>query len=218
MEEEKIESSGEVSEVAAPLVNEVEDSQASEVVESHEEKTVPLAALQSERDKRQKLEEDLRYVKEHIALLSANKTNSVPEDDFQKLSDDDVLTVRDFKKLSGNLAISLEELKIAQKYPDYNEVISSYLPEVIKQSPKIRDTLQKTQDFELAYYLAKNSEGYKEKNSNAKKSLEAKKIIENSNKIGSLSSMGSVSPISQAKRYREMSDEDFLREVNSNSY
>jgi hypothetical protein len=218
MEEENIESSGEVSEVAAPLVNEVEESHVSEAVESHEEKTVPLVALQSERDKRQKLEEDLRYVKEHLALLSANKTNSVPEDDFEKLSDDDVLTVRDFKKLSGNLAISLEELKIAQKYPDYNEVISTYLPEVIKQSPKIRDTLQKTQDFELAYYLAKNSEGYREKNSNAKKSLEAKKIIENSNKAGSLSSMGSVSPISQAKRYKEMSDEEFLREVNSNSY
>lgn len=203
-------------EVAAPLTDDTNLPQVEKVVKEQEEKTVPLAALQSEREKRQKLENDLNLVKEHIALMQANQNNTKKEDPINDLSDDDVMTVGEFKKISNNLAISLEEMRIAQKYPDYNEVITKYLPEVIDKAPKLKKTLQQTQDFELAYYLAKNSDSYRENMSAKKKSGDAQRILENSQKSGSLSSMGSASPISIAKRYKEMSDEEFMQEVERN--
>jgi len=185
-----------------------------------EGQSVPLSALQSERTKRQSMEDELRMIKEHLALSQVKQSTSTqkPKDDFEGLDDGDVMTVGEFKKLSTGMAnqfkITIEELKMAQKHPDYQDVITKYLPDVLKQNPGLQSTLQKTQDYELAYYLAKNSESYRSENKKSKKSADAQRIVENANKAGSLSSMGSTSPISQAKRYKDMSDSEFLEQVN----
>src|SRR3989304_9989794 len=99
--------------------------------------------------------------------------------------------------------MGLQELKIAQKYPDYQQTVIKYLPEVLKQNPSLRSTLEKTQDFELAYYLSKNSSAYTADNKSAKKNADAERIIKNAEKTGSLSSVGQSSPISEAKRYKD---------------
>lgn len=182
---------------------------------------VPLSALQSERAQRQQVQEELRMIKDHLALLQANQPQkSKPEDEFEGLDDADVMTVGEFKKMTSKLtnqfSMSIEELKMVQKYPDYQEVISKYLPEVIKNNPGLKNTLQKTQDYELAYYLAKNSDTFRSENKRSKKNADAQRIVENSQKAGNLSSMGSTSPISQAKRYKDMSDVEFRTLVSKN--
>jgi len=185
---------------------------------AQQEQNVPLSALQSERAKRQQMEDELRMIKEHLALSQVKQsTPQKQKDEFEGLEDGDVMTVGEFKKLSGNMAnqfkMTIEELKMAQKHPDYQEVITKYLPDVLKQNPGLQSTLQKTQDYELAYFLAKNSDSYRNEKKQSKKSADAQRIVENANKAGSLSSMGSTSPISQAKRWKDMSDDEFKQAV-----
>lgn len=190
--------------------------------ESVKEENVPLSALQSERAHRQQLAEELQMLKEHVSLLNSRERHEQkPTDPFDQFSDDDVPTVGEIKKLfkerEQQFQTRLTELQMAQRHPDYVDVISQHLPEVIKQNPSLRKTLEQTQDYELAYYLAKNSDSYRNKNTAPKRSLDAERIVKNSQQSGSLASIGSNSPISTAKKYKEMSDADFRKEMQKNA-
>lgn len=187
---------------------------------SEEPRTVPLEALESERGKRQRLEEENRLMRENLELLKASQNRNVPkhkehETDFNELEDDDIMTVKEFKKRSSKLTnqfqTTVKELQMAQRNPDYQEVITKYLPEVIKSNPGLRHTLEETQDYELAYYLAKNSEGYRNATNTQKIHADAERIIKNSKTGAGISSVGASTPVSQAKRYKDMSDEEFRK-------
>jgi|GEM_PF-1963460 len=219
MNDENNVSGDQIMEAAVPPSDENIQAQPEQVDtgEVQQEQNVPLSALQSERAKRQSVEDDLRMIKDHLALNQVKQSQPAPKNDFEGLEDGDVMTVGEFKKLSGSMAnqfkTTIEEMKMAQKNPDYQEVITKYLPDVLKQNPGLQSTLQKTQDYELAYYLAKNSETYRTENKRSKKSADAQRIVANANRAGSLSSTGSTSPISQAKRYKDMSDDEFKQTV-----
>lgn len=213
---------GEQMEAAAPVANESEDSGAEQSQGGHTSQNVPLDALQAERAERQRLQDELKMIKDHISLMQVNQQSSQPDrkDDFDGMSDDDVLTVGELKKALGQkeqqFQMSLQELRMTQKYPDYQETITKYLPDVIKQNPSLRDSLQKTQDYELAYYLARNSDSYKQEHKKVKRNEDAERMVQNANQVGTLSSVGNTSPMSQARRYKEMSDADFEKMVNKN--
>ncbi len=202
----------------ASVVNETQSGQ------SGQEQQVPLAALQAERAQRQRMEDELKLIKDHLSLLQASQPQNAPsaqKDELAGLSDSDVLTVGDFKKLASsfnqNVQMSIGELKMMQKYPDYHDVITKYLPDVLKTNPSLQSTLQKTQDYELAYYLAKNSDTYRVENKKTVRNADAERIVANANQAGSLSSLGASSPALQAaKRYKDMSDDDFRLEMARN--
>lgn len=185
-------------------------------------KMVPLDALEDERRKRQEHEEQLRLLRDHMALLQANQQKQAEpkKDDWAELQEDDVLTVKEAKRalsqIDNKYQASLKELQMSQKHPDYNEVITQYLPEVIKKNPSLRSAIEKTQDYELAYYLAKNSDAYREKNKSVKKNADAQRILENTQKASALSSAGQTSPISKAKNYKAMSDSEFAQLMQRN--
>lgn len=184
-----------------------------------ESRSVPLDALQSERAQRQALQEELRVIKDHLALMQ-RQPQQQQKDELDSLSDDDVLTVGEAKKFLSKMTkqtdMTLAELKMVQKHPDYEEVITKYLPEVLKQNPGLQRSLQASQDYELAYYLAKNSEVYKSESKKQKKHADAERILQNSASAGALSSVGSNAPIGDAKRYKEMSDSEFMQTVQKN--
>lgn len=202
------------SEAAAP-VEAVQETQ-------EQAQQVPLDALQQERAQRQQLQEEVRVLKDHFALMQAQsqRQQQPKQDEFNGLTDDDVLTVGEFKKALSQkerqYQMSLEELKMAQKHSDYQEVITQYLPEVLKSNPALRRSLEQSQDYELAYYLAKNSEGYKASKKEAKKSEEAKRILENTQRPGSLSAVGKAAPQSSTKNWKQMSDAEFMQQVQRN--
>lgn len=182
-------------------------------------KSVPLEALQAERAQRQSLQEELQVIKDHLALLKyQQQSQQAPQQ--EEYSDDDVLTYRDLKRALSQkekqIKVTLDELKMMQKHPDYEEVITQYLPEVLKQNPGLRSSLQETQNYELAYYLAKNSDAYKSKSKEKKRNADAERIVKNSQQSGSLSSMGATSPLNTARRYKDMSDDDFKKVVSRN--
>jgi hypothetical protein len=130
------------------------------------------------------------------------------------------MTFGEFKKIAGkfesNINQKLSEMEMAKKYPDYEEVVSKYLPEVIKEDPSIADSLRATQDYKLAYRLAKSSEGYRKDHKQKAKSADAERLVANSQRSGTLSSVGGSTAINMAKRYKDMSDDEFRREINKN--
>lgn len=213
-------SGDDMQEAAAPSTENLENVQAEQ--EPQEDQNVPLSALQSERAQRQQLAEELQMMKDHMSLMESrrNEPREIPKSPYEELPDDDIPTWGDIKKVLSNreqeYQSKLSEMQMAQKHPDYAEVISKYLPDVIKQNPSLRTSLEKTQDYELAYYLAKNSGRYQSEHKKTQKNAAAEKILQNSNQAGSLSSTGTVSPINAAKRFKDMSDDDFRKEVNKN--
>lgn len=219
---EETESTGDqIAGAAAPVDNVQSEPQVG--AESQEGTTVPLGALQAEREQRQGLQEELRVIKDHLGLLQAQQSQAAQQpakDDMDALSDDDVLTVGEAKKFLSKMSkqhqMSIEELKITQKHPDYSDVVTKYLPEVLKQNPGLRKTLQDSQDYELAYYLASKSDDYKADHKKNRKSADAERIVQNAQQPGSLSSVGSTTPMNQAKHYRDMSDSDFRQQVARN--
>lgn len=217
MQEESI--SGENMEAAAPLESGEMNAQAEQ---RQPERTVPLAALESERAHRQQKEEEARILKEHLALLQSNRNNPEPRvrDEFEGLQEDDLLTVKEVRKfaerVNSKVLSEINEIKVAQKYPDYSEVVTKYLPELLKSKPELIEPLKSTQNYELAYHLAKNSDNYRKDNQKVQISADAERIIKNSQQAGTLSSVGASTPVSGARRYRDMSDDDFKKEVARN--
>lgn len=217
---EEVTVSGEInSEAAAPVDAVQSESQDS----GSQQGNVPLEALQAERAQRQGLQEELRVIKDHIALMQSQQSQQQQkpqQDEMDSLSDDDVLTVGEAKKYLSKMnqqhQMSIQELKMVQKHPDYQDVVTKYLPEVLKQNPGLRKTLQESQDFELAYYLAKQSDTFKTDSKKSKKNADAERIVQNAQQAGSLGSTGSPSPINQARRYKDMSDDEFRATVNKN--
>ena len=182
---------------------------------------VPLAALESERSKRQQYEEENRLMREHLALLQRqSQVQQAPIDDFGGLQDSDVMTVGDFKKMATGMArqmeSSIEELKMQQKNPDYSSVVTKYLPGVLKENPRIAEHLKQTQDYELAYYLAKNSDEYKSEHKRAQRSAEAERIVMNAEHSSTLSGVGNTVPVAGTKTYKSMSDSEFRELMSRN--
>lgn len=206
-------------EAAAPAADVLENVSNEQSQENHQ---VPLAALQSERAQRQKLAEELQMMKDHLALMDSQRRQpqEKPRDVFDELPDDDIPTWGEVKKVISErekaYQSKLTEMEMGQRHPDYADVISKYLPDVIKANPSLRKSLETTQDYELAYYLAKNSDRFRSENKKSQRNADAEKIMQNSQQAGSLSSMGTVSPVNAAKRYRDMSDADFKKEVQRN--
>ncbi len=216
MEDPVAETGEMVVDAAGPEVAVQEQSQA-----EHTPDMVPVTALQAERRERQQLQEQMKMLQDHVSLMQANQQQAPKQEDDLGLTDDDVLTVKEAKKLLGqvqqNYQSSVEELRVQQKYNDYNDVVTKYLPDVIAKNPALKATLQNDPNkYELAYFLAKNSDSYRDNKHEAKKSADAKRIVENGNRAGNLSAVGSTSPQSQVSNFRNMSDDDFMKMANKN--
>jgi len=218
--EPQVADTGETVAVAAEPEAVVQGQSQAENVQSPD--MVPVTALQAERRERQQLQEQNKLLQDHMTLMQANTTpQSAPQDGMAAMSDDDVLTVGEAKKFLGqiqnNYQTSVEELRVQTKYKDYNDVVTKYLPDVIKNNPGLKATLKNDPNkHELAYYLAKNSDSYRGANHEAKKSSDAQRIVENGQRAGSLSAVGNTSPQSQVSNIKNMSDKDFMMMANKN--
>lgn len=190
---------------------------------TQQENQVPVHVVQSLRSENQQLKENFKMLSEHLELLKANQPQKgqEPKDELHSLSDHDVLTVGDAKKVIGQMerkrSMEMEELKMTQTYPDYSETVRKYLPEILKENPELRHEIENARNpYKMAYMLAKKSDSYLEKNRSEKKSEDAERIIANTQKTGSLSAVGGTSPIGKASVYKAMTDDEFRRVMNKN--
>lgn len=191
-------------------------------VQQSEEQQVPLSALQAERRERQQLQENVKLMQDHMALLQANNQKvQEKQNEFSGMSDNDVLTVGEAKKFMQDFTrkqeLAVEELRMSQSNKDYDEVVRKYLPEVLKTDPDLKDViLSAPNPYKVAYHLAKRSDSYLKDKSSESRSPEAKQAVQNLNRPGNLSSVGSTASSSQASGYKQMSDKDFKALVNKN--
>ena len=192
------------------------DTGANQSVQHAEEQLVPLAALQAERRERQQLQDNVKLMQDHMALLQANNNQKSQEkqSEFSGMSDNDVLTVGEAKKFMSQFTrqqeLAVEELRMSQTNKDYDEVVRKYLPEVLKTDPDLKDMIMNAPNpYKAAYHLAKRSDGYLRERSNESRSPEAKQAVSNLNRPGNLSSVGSTSASTQASSFKSMSDKDF---------
>jgi hypothetical protein len=189
---------------------------------AEQEQLVPVTALQAERRERQQLQESLKVMQDHLALLQANQqSQQKSKDQFSELTDNDVLTVGEAKKFIEGFQreqrMAVEELKMAQTHPDYNEVVRKYLPEVLKTDPDLKDMIMSAPNpYKAAYHLAKRSDSYLLDQRSANRSPEAQKAIQNLQRPGNLSSIGQSPSSSASQSYKNMSDKDFMALVNRN--
>lgn len=208
--------SGEIQEAAVPMEN----------VDHQEiqQKEVPVHVVQSLRNENQQLKENFKILSEHLELIKANQPQrQAPQvqDQFGKLSDEDVVTVGELKKYAQQFQrqqeMSIEELKIAQMYPDYAETVRKYLPHVLKEDPDLKNEIENARNpFKMAYHLAKNSVAYSQEHKSKKKNEDAQRMLSNAEKTGSLSAVGATTPINQASRWKAMSDDEFRKVMNKN--
>jgi hypothetical protein len=211
MTEEVIENSGvNAVEAAAPVEQSHEPAQ-----EAQQETAVPLSALQAERRERQRLQEEMAYLKASVEQMSR------PKEPESTMTDDDVLTYGEYKKsisqLHNQYKMSIEELKMTQQYPDYQEMIKNYLPEILNEKPYLKATLASDPNkFQLAYDLAKTAPSYLASKKEVKKTKEAERILQNQSQPGSLSSIGHASATKSPSFYKTMSDSDFKALVAKN--
>ncbi len=189
--------------------------------EPAQEESVPLSALQAERKQRQEAQQNLRIMQDHLELMRANQAQQPKKEEFGGLQDDDVLTVGEAKKhlskIQNDYQMSVEELKMQQTFPDYGETIKKYLPEILKEDPDLRVEIENARNpYRLAYSLAKRSTKFIKDKAKDTKSETAERILDNSNRAGSLSAVGSSTPKSQKGNWKNMSDKDFMAQVNRN--
>jgi len=182
------------------------------------EQMVPLSALQSERHERQQLQQSLKLVQDHVLLLQANGgQQGQPEP-----REDDVVTYGELKKLAAQrdkiTQAEVLELKMQQAYPDYGEVVRTFLPQALSEDPELRSDIENSKNpYKLAYKLAKKSDAYQQVQREKATSPEAVKAIANSKKTGNLSSVGSVSQASTQSVWSNMSDAEFLKHAERNA-
>lgn len=200
------------------------DNQSQAEQTTEQEQMVPVSALQAERRERQQLQEQQKLLQDHLQLLQANmekSSSTKKEDEFEGLTDNDVLTVGEAKKFmnqySQQQSLQIEELKMVQSHPDYNEVVRKYLPEVLKNEPETKDLIQRASNpYKAAYFLAKRSDAYLKDQGEKSRSPEAQKAESNLSQAGSLSQVGSGVSSMPGQTYKAMSDDDFRKLVNKN--
>lgn len=203
-----------------------------------EVKTVPLAALEDERKKRQALEEKVRMLEENIALYKANLSSIEPksqpketkaeEDLFSGLDEDDVLTVREMKNILKKQAESLErekqaliqslggtisEVQMMLTYPDYKDVITKHLPNVLKEKPHLRQAIVNSSNpYMLAYELGKLDPEYTKSKKMDEIDMKSQKIIENLSKpqLGGAKGKGAADLVNH---YLNLTDEQLEERI-----
>lgn len=145
----------------------------------------------------QELKEEMKLMRDHLALL--NRRNQAPVAQEEYVDPIDKLT-----KEQQQLRVELAEAKMIAKHNDFEEIITRYLPEAIKEEPSIANWLTPT-DYDKAYYLAKKSSAYLRD-----KAFKPKAANKEPEKIGSISGVGSATAGSSEPNFLTMSDEQFM--------
>lgn len=182
-------------------------------VETTEMEAMPDETLSEDQPKAEfNLHQTNKLLQDHIELLRAQQPKPAPSTnpEFNFESDDDILTVGQAKRAFQEMQRANEELRVAARHKDYEEVITKFLPEAIKENPHIRDWIENSNSpYEQAYYMAKKSDAYLKERVAKSRSQDAAKLSKNTKTAGNLSAIGANSTARGTTDYKSMSDSDF---------
>lgn len=154
------------------------------------------------------------------ANMAQQQSAPIPEKKmFDGMADDDVPSVADLRKewdqREAMYQSRLEELQVAQQYPDYAEVINKYAIPLVKQKPHLAQGIQgATNKAMFAYELGKMAQQMQAQTQSqhaAQPNANAQRIVENARKPRSMAQAGGQTTLSQADYYASMSDSEFAK-------
>lgn len=182
-------------------------------------------ALREEVDRiKAERETEKREYQQQLELLRANLNSKQPANSepqrskrmFDGMEETEIPNVAEIRRAweqkENEYQAKIEELEIAQRYPDYAEVLEKYLVPLIKEKPHLAGGIQGAPNKALfAYELGKMRQQQMAQPVSTPKSTVAQKIVENSRKPGTLSSAGGQGALSKADYYASMSDNEFMQ-------
>lgn len=174
-----------------------------------------IERIKSEKDQEKK-EYQLQIDMLRANLQDRNKAPELkPQRMFEGMDESDVPNVKEIRgeweKRENAYQERIAELEVQQKYSDYNEVVSKYIPSLAKENPLFLEGLNHSSNKSLyAYQLAKMAQKLDQPTQNiAPVNENAQRIVANAAKPRTLSSAGGQSAINQADYISSMSDQEF---------
>lgn len=170
------------------------------------------------RQMEEKHKKEIEQLQRELWELKQKKEESTPQEEELKLQEDDLITYGQLDKLAEKKARAIfqEELKkverakqplaAKQKYPDFEQVVTSENIEKLKQEdPELEKLIMLSDNpFERTYREIKRADFFK---SQMKNKESDEKIAENMQKPVSSSSLGKQRPLSLANDYAKGSAE-----------
>jgi hypothetical protein len=182
-------------------------------------------ALREEIDRVKAEKEEIRanmeLMRANVAQLQQPKEPTKEQKMFEGMNKDDIPNVGDIEaawnRREAEYQSRIEELQIAQKYPDYAEVMEKFTAPLLKQKPHLAEGIIGAKNRALhAYELGKMHQMSQKQEipvpevKPPEPSKTAQKIVENARKPGSLSSAGGQGALSKADYFASMSDKEFM--------
>lgn len=146
-----------------------------------------------------------------------------PKKMFDGMEDGDVPNVGELRRAWNEREHAynekIEELQVANKYPDYAEVLTKHGKHLAETDPAFIQGIRGAENKALfAYQYAKREARLQELESQVKNnapqaspSVNAQKIVDNARKPGTLAQAGGQSVLSKADYFETMSDADFMK-------
>lgn len=166
------------------------------------------------RDVMRQQQREIQELKEKLVKDTQSQEKS-ELDELDSLASDDIVTVGQARKLAEKIAeraaskllkekeVASMEDNVSFKYPDYSDVVTKYIPKIIKDDPDLAEAIRNSPNpYLTAYKIAKKSYFYKEGLENSNKGSQAtQKVLENSSKPQSVHSQGYQGALSDAKKF-----------------
>lgn len=187
-------------------------------------------ALREEVDRiKTEKEAEKREYQLQLDMLRANidrQSRPAPQPTHEKqfldgMKEDDIPNVgelrREWAHKEAAYQSRLEELQVAQQYPDYAEVLQKYVAPLITQKPYLAEGIRNSPNSALmAYEMGKMAQQAQGNKTVETRSENAQRIVENAKKPGTLSQAGGQGALSKADFYASMSDQEFMRFAGKN--
>jgi hypothetical protein len=163
-----------------------------------------------------------------LEMMRANmapKPEPAPQKMFHGMEDSDIPNVKEIRgewdRREAEYQQRIEELQVAQRYPDYAEVVEKFALPLVKEKPHLAEGIQGARNKALfAYELGKMAQQMKQQQVQAQPitppSVTAQKMIDNSRKPVSLAAAGGQGVLSKADYYANMSDAEFMKLASKN--
>lgn len=177
-------------------------------VQQEEPKTVPLAALEAERRKRQDVEAQNRFYQDQFEKL---KSESEAEEEVSE--EETLLNVKDFKLQQQLAKRDIREEVYRDMNPKAMEQIKQYLNPILEKKPWLADSIKGSDNrYARAAEIIEDYKHLVEPKQNLKTGNEGARIVQNANKPGSPITSGKSSPTSNMAYLKSIQGTSEFRE------
>jgi hypothetical protein len=169
------------------------------------------------REKAETLERQNEWLQ--MQNMQLQQTQNKPPPEETSLNDDDLMTVGEFRKLRAKEKASqqsyeekIRDLEMRSRHSDYEEVIKTYLPDVLQEDPDLAVAIKDNpQMHKLAYKLAQASPKYHQERLAKQNSGVINKMVENASRPQPANARKSATIGDPDARLASMTDDDLMR-------